>query len=290
MEYLIHIGTLVGIYLILAQSFNLVFGIGRLFNLAHVATFALGAYTTALLATSTTLHPLILLAISALIAALFALLIGGISLRLTSDYFAIGSLAFFFVVQALLINWRSLTNGVLGIPGIPRPTLAGASLHDSLAFFAFVGTISLLTLVALYLLFRSSFARALHAYGEGDLVAQSLGWNTNQLRLYAFAIASTFAGISGALFAWFLNYIDPSSFSLAEMVLVLTIAIVGRPGSFWGVVVATVLLVGVIPESLRFLPLPSSVLGPLRQFIYATILFGIVWWRRFELFPVERKI
>lgn len=93
MQYFVHLAILVGIYLILAQSFNLTFGLGRLFNLAHVAAYSVGAYTTALLSTEAGCGFFRCLAASTLLSALFAILIGAISLKLSSDYFAIGTLA-----------------------------------------------------------------------------------------------------------------------------------------------------------------------------------------------------
>ena len=115
MEYVIHLAILICIYAILAQSFNVCFGLGRLLNLAHIASYSLGAYATALLSTSGLEWSVLpCLAASMTVSAFFALLIGGISLKLQGDYFAIGTLAFAAIVNALLINWKSLTRGVLG--------------------------------------------------------------------------------------------------------------------------------------------------------------------------------
>ena len=108
-------------------------------------------------------------------------------------------------------------------------------------------------------------------------------------RNLSFLTASAFAGLSGSLFAYYINYIDPSSFSLTEMVFVLTIVVVGKPGSFWGCMAGAAFLV-LLPEPLRFTPMPASILGPLRQLLYAVILFLVVYVNRARLFPTERKI
>ena len=118
---------------------------------------------------------------------------------------------------------------------------------------------------------------------------QALGKNAVALRTAGFVISSLFAGLAGSLFAYYINYIDPSSFSLTEMVFVLTIVIVGRPGSFWGCIVASFFLV-LLPEPLRFLEIPSSILGPMRQLLYALILFTSVYINRGRLFPERREI
>ena len=289
MQYFIHLGILVGIYLILAQSFNLTFGLGKLFNLAHIAAYSIGAYATALLSADYGASLWICIPASMVISALFALLIGGISLKLSHDYFAIGTLAFSAVVSAVLINWKSVTHGVLGVTGIPRPELGAIDFYANANFLVFVYVLVAYVYLALYVVFHSRFARQLRALAEFPHAAASLGINIAFIRNISFMIASMFAGLAGSLFAYFINYIDPSSFGLHEMVFVLSIAIVGKPGSFWGVALATVFLV-LLPEPLRFIELSSSILGPMRQLLYAVILFSVVYWKRHTLFPAERTI
>ena len=289
MEYLIHLCIVVAIYLILAQSFNLTFGLGKLFNLAHIAVYSIGAYTTALLSTDLGYGLWVCIPASMLTSALLALLIGAISLKLDHDYFAIGTLAFSAVVSALLINWKSLTKGVLGITGIPRPELGAIDFYTNSNFLVLVYILVAYVYLSLYIIFHSRFARQLRALAEFPHAAAGLGIDIIKVRNLSFMIASMFAGLAGSLFAYYINYIDPTSFGLHEMVFVLSIAIVGKPGSFWGVGFATVFLV-LLPEPLRFIEIGPSILGPMRQLLYALILFGVVYWKRNTLFPAERTI
>ena len=289
MDYIIHLVILVGIYLILAQSFNLTFGLGRLFNLAHIACYAIGAYTAALLSTELGQSVWVCLPASMITSAVFALLIGGISLKLTHDYFAIGTLAFSAVVTAVLINWKSLTRGVLGIPGIPRPEIADVNFYENINFLYFLAILVAFVYVVLYCVFHSRFARRLRAQAEHEPATMSLAISISSLRNCSFIIASAFAGLAGAVFAYYINYLDPSSFGLHEMVFVLSLVIVGKPGSFWGVTLSTIFLV-LLPEPLRFIEIPPSILGPMRQLLYALILFGVVYWKRATLFPVQRTV
>lgn len=288
-DYGAHLAILVGIYLILAQSLNLTFGLGQLFNLAHIASYAIGAYTTALLSTEAQSSFLECVIASVVLSGLFSILLGAIALRLSSDYFAIGTLAFSAVVSALLINWKSLTHGVLGIPGIPRPELAGYDLYDNRNFLALLAIFVIGIQIAFFFIIRSPFGRALRALAEYEQAALALGLNTTRIRNLAFLFSSFGAGLAGSFFAYYLNYIDPSSFSLSEMVFVMTIVIVGRPGSFLGVIFSTVFLV-LLPEPLRFIEIDSSILGPMRQLLYAVILFAIVWWKRKTIFPEQREV
>jgi len=288
-DYGVHLAILVSLYLIVAQSLNLTFGLGQLFNLAHVASYAVGAYATALLATDYAASFGACVVSSVLLSALFALLLGLISLRLSTDYFAIGTLAFSSVISALLVNWKSLTHGVLGVPGIPRPELFGIDFYENSNFLALIATIAIVSQAILYCLYMSPFGRSLRALAEFERAASSLGKDTPRTRNIAFCVSSGFAGLAGSFFSYYLNYIDPSSFGLGEMVFILTIVIVGGPGSFWGVIGATVFLV-LLPEPLRFLDISSAYVGPMRQLINAIILFAVVWWKRDKLFPQRRTV
>jgi branched-chain amino acid transport system permease protein len=262
---------------------------GQLFNLAHVASYAIGAYTAALLSTEHGYSFWSCAALGTILSGLFALALGAISLRLSTDYFAIGTLAFSSVVSALLINWKTLTHGVLGIPGIPRPEILGVDFYDNTNFLILLFGAVVLSQIFFYLVIKSPFGRSIKALAEYESAAAALGKSPSRTRTIAFCLSSSAAGLAGAFFAYYLNYIDPSSFNLGEMVFVLTIVIVGRPGSFFGVVGATVFLV-LLPEPLRFLEINSAYLGPARQLLHAIILFGVVWWKRDTLFPQQREV
>ncbi len=288
-DYHLHLLILISIYLILAQSFNLTFGVGRLFNLAHVSSYAMGAYATALLSTEHEWGVWACLAASVVISAIFALITAAISLRLTQDYFAIGTLAFSALISALLINWKSLTRGVLGIPGIPRPLIAGHELTDNADFLAFSMTSAVIILLLLWPLFTGRFARSLRAQAEFEEAALALGKPVVKWRTFSFMLSSALAGYAGGIFAYYINYIDPSSFSLHEMIFIFTIVIVGRPGSFVGNIIGTIFLI-LLPEPLRYCGFPSSILGHMRLLVYAIILFAVVFVNRRRLFPTQRTI
>lgn len=292
MGYVIHLVTQIGIFLILALSYNFILGLGRLFNLSHVAAYAIGAYTTAILGTYHGFGFFSCVFLSVLTSGLLSFLMAAISLKLTEEYFAIGTMAFSALVSALLINWKSLTNGVLGIAGIPSPVIFGHEVVTPLGFCLLVLAVCEAVTLVLRMLHDSPLIRSVRAQAESDIITLSMGRNTVGLRTAILVIGSGAAGVAGTLFAYFLKYIDPSSFTLTEMVFILTIVIVGRPGSFQGVTLSTIFLV-LMPESLRFVDIVQRVpgiLGPLRQLMYACILFGVVYVFRLRLFPVRRKV
>lgn len=288
-DYFYHLAILVTIYLILAQGFNVSFGLGALLNLAHISVYAIGAYTSALLSTEFGYGFLPCMLASAVAGAAFALLVGGISLRLSSDYFAIGTLAFSLVVSAVLINWKEVTRGVLGIPGIPRPDLYSINFYENINFLILSSVICIFVLFYFWIIHKSRLSRSLRAQAELPRAAESLGKNLRAIRNDSFILSSSSAGLAGSLYAYYINYIDPTSFGLHEMVFVLSIVVLGKPGSFWGVIAATIFLV-LLPEPLRFLDFDPAYLGPLRQFLYALILFITVYLKKDSLFPRERLI
>lgn len=151
MAYLIHIASIFGITLLLAESFNLILGLGALFSLAHVASYALGAYTTALLASELGIGFIPCIALSAASGAFLSLLVAMISLKLDKEYFAIGTLALGLFVHSILVNWKSVTHGVLGIPGIPPPSF-GSFLSDTpLSLLVVIWCTAVVSLLVLFL-------------------------------------------------------------------------------------------------------------------------------------------
>lgn len=295
MEYVVHIAIITCIFSIFAQSFNFAFGLGRLFNLAHVSTYAIGAYTAALLPPYLTNQINITLGLSgtllsaALVAALCAAPLAAIASRLSGDYFAIGTLALTYLVANALTNWRSLTNGVLGIPGIPRLEFLGWDTNNNLNFLLVAALVAAALNIAFFVITKGRIGRRLRATGEFPQAAAALGIAPFQTQGLAFLVGSMASGIAGALFALYISFIDPSSFGLDEMVSILTVVVLGGPGSVVGCVAASIGIIG-LGEAMRFIPFAPAVLGPARQIVFASVLFASLWYRRDSLFAAQRTI
>ncbi len=273
---------MIAIYIILAVSLNLALGYTGLLNLGHVAFFGIGAYTSTLLVQNGT--PFILAFILAgLFASVFGYLLVLATRNLKGDYLALATLGFAFVVYSVLLNWTSLTRGPLGIPGIPKPSILGLTIQSNEAFLIFVTILAILFCLIMYAIIKSPFGRLLEATRDDELGLRVLGKDTFKLKYKAMMVSAFFAGLAGSLFAHYISYIDPNSFILTEIIFIFTIVIVGGIASFRGSIAATVILI-LIPEFLRFLALPSSVIGPARQIIYALILLGILLYRPRGLF------
>ncbi len=281
-NYLIHLGILICIYLILAASLNITLGYTGIINLGHIAFFGIGAYTSALL-TLNGFPWFFAFLISGLLAAFLGfLLIIGVS-RLKGDYLALATLGFNFIIYALMLNLTSVTRGPLGLPNIPKPTLFGIVINSNLAYFIFSILIVCICLFIMYRLVKSPYGRLLEAVRDDEYGLCMLGKNTFLLKTQSIMVSAFFAGLAGSLFSHYITFIDPSAFSLLEIILIFTIVIIGGIASFKGSIVATFILL-LVPELLRLLPLASSVLGPLRQIFYAIILLLVLLYRPRGLF------
>lgn len=268
--YITHLLILVGIYIILAISLNLAMGFTGLLNIGHVAFYSVGAYTSALLVMNLGLPFWIGLLIGGLVAALFGLLLALPTIKLKGDYLAIATLGFAIIIENVFRNWISLTNGSLGLSGIPKPVFFGFTF-SGFSYLILVAIFAFLTYIIIKHITDAPFGRVLKAIREDELVASSLGKNTFKYKTQALIISSFFAGIAGSLYAHYITFIDPSSFTILESILIISMIIVGGLASVNGAVVGAIILV-LLPESLRFLPLPSFAIGALKQMIYAALL------------------
>ena len=276
MEYLLHLLILVGIYVMLSQSLNLSAGFGGMISLAHAGFYGVGAYTAALLAVNFQVPFLLVLPVAMLLSGLLALVVSAIALRTIDDYFIICTLGIQVVVFSLMNNWMSLTRGPLGIPGIPGIQLFGVGIESKWAFL-------FLTLIFVAVLFfflkkltASSFGRTLRALSEDEIFTQSLGKNVYLSKVIAFTVGAMIAAIPGVLYAHYISYIDPTSFTVDESIFILSIVIIGGMRNLWGSVIAAAFLV-FLPELLRFVGMPNAIAANMRQIIYGGILIFMMF-------------
>jgi branched-chain amino acid transport system permease protein len=272
--YLIHLLILICIYLILSISLQLSVGFTGLLNLGHIAFYAIGAYTSALLALNG--FPFWFCFLSAgIFAMIFGFLLSLPTNKLKGDYLALATMGFSFVVYAVLLNWTSLTRGPLGLPGIPKPKIFGISFSDNLSFLILVAIIALISYLIIKRITISPFGKVLEATRDNELLTRVLGKNTFKIKTISLMISAFFAGISGSLYAHYITFIDPSSFTILQLIPVLSIIIIGGLASLKGTIIATIILV-LLPEPLRFIGFPSSIVGPARQILYSLILLFIL--------------
>src|SRR6266702_3547968 len=291
-KWIDNFGVQILIYVMLGWGLNIAVGLAGLLDLGYVASYAIGAYTCALLGKNFGLSFWMLLPLAGLLAAFWGILLGFPVLRLRGDCLAVVTLAFAEIVRLVAINWVPVTNGYAGVGGIPRPTLFGipfdaseqgfaarfglefSSLHR-LVFLYYVVLIAIfLAALVISRLRRLPIGRAWEALREDEIACRSLGINTTNSKLTAFAMGAMFGGFAGAFFAARQNFISPESFSFAESALVLAIVVLGGMGSLLGVAIAAVIMIGGT-EIMRELDFLKAIFGnnfdPTQ---YRMLLFG----------------
>ncbi len=278
MEYLLHILILIGIYVILAESLNLIVGYTGLLSIAHAAFYGVGAYVAALMALKFGSPFMINIICAMIIGGLLGGLVGIPSLRIRGHYFVIATFAFQVIAFSILNNWVSFTGGPMGLPGIPQPIILGWTISSHIEFLLLVGFFTILILWVCHRIVKSPFGRVLMAIREDEVFALAAGKNVAVYKVAVFVIGSGMAAIAGALYAHYISFIDPTSFTVMESIFIISIVIIGGAGSLWGPVVGTVVLV-MLPEILRFVGLPSSVAANIRQILYGGLLVAFMMWR-----------
>lgn len=271
-EYAMHIGVLIMFSIMLATSFNLIVGYVGELPLGHTAFLGIGAYVAALLSSKFGLAFHWTLICAAVIAAIFGLFIGAITLRLRGPFFVIVTLCFAEVLRLIANNWIDLTNGPMGISGIPKPTwaMSGDVLQQKVSFY-YVGI--LLAAITLYLSYRfvySNIGRAAIAVRENRFVAQSVGIWPFYFGLVTFVLAAAISGLAGGYYAYYVSFVGPEVFGFSFMISMLIMVLAGGKGTLVGPVVGALLVV-LLEEFLRdFKDLRFSIFGLV---VVAVVLF-----------------
>ena len=270
------------LFILLSLGLNIVVGFAGLLDLGYIAFYAVGAYVYALLASPHFgLHwPFwAILPLGAVLAAAFGVMLGAPTLKLRGDYLAIVTLGFGEIVRIFLNNLGSpvnITNGPRGIARIDAISIGELSFArtDTWLGLAFSGPVKyyyLLLVMLLAVIFinlrlqNSRIGRAWEAVREDEIAARAMGIDTTRIKLLAFAMGASFAGVAGGMFAAIQGFISPESFVLVESVMVLAMVVLGGMGNVWGVILGAVLL-SFVPEMLRY------TVQPVQQYFFGRML------------------
>ena len=292
-KWIDNFGIQILIYVMLGWGLNIVVGLAGLLDLGYVAFYAVGAYSYALLAKAFDFSFWILLPLAGILASFWGILLGFPVLRLRGDYLAIVTLAFGEIIRIVLINWVDLTNGYAGITGIPRPTLFGlpfnaddngfaavfglefSPLYRTIFLYYLILALALLTAFVTVRLRRLPVGRAWEALREDEIACRSLGINTTNTKLTAFAMGAMFAGFAGSFFAARQGFISPDSFTFLESATILSMVVLGGMGSQIGVAIAAIAMIGGT-EIMRDLDFLKLIFGPtFDPTQYRMLLFGL---------------
>jgi len=301
-RYILDLGILIITYVMLGWGLQIVVGLAGLLDLGYVAFYAVGAYSYALLSIHFGFGFWVCLPLAGLLAATWGIILGFPVLRLRGDYLAIVTLAFGEIIRVVLLNWRSFTGGSNGLSDIPRPSFFGLPFNQSANGFAATFGLpysSMQRIIFLYFLIlalavftffvtarlrRLPIGRAWEALREDEIACRSLGINTVNTKLSAFAIGAMFGGFAGSFFAAKQAFVSPESFNFMESATILAIVVLGGMSSQLGVVFSAIAMVGGV-ELLRQLQFLKVIFGndfdpsQLRLLLFGLAMILMMLWR-----------
>lgn len=279
MEYIFHILIMLNIYVMLVLSANLTIGMANLLTMCQAAFYGIGAYIGTFFLMQFNL-PFVVIALAVmLLTGLFSWLVSYASVRLKGDYFVIATMGFQLIVYTILYNWTDVTRGPYGIPGIPGIKLLGLfELSGVYAYFALSLVVAAIVVLVINRMVKSPFGRILNAIRADETMVQALGRDTVAFKEWVFFISAAVAGLAGVIYASYVSYIDPTSFTLDESIFILSALFIGGIGNIKGPILGALFVV-LLPELLRFVGLPDSVAANLRQIIYGLALILVMYFR-----------
>jgi branched-chain amino acid transport system permease protein len=268
---------------ILALSANLVSGYTGLLSFANAAFYGLGAYCTTLTMKYFGLNyfPSLLLAMA--FNVLVSFIITYFSIKLKDLYFTLATLAFQVIIFSVLYNWEKVTGGSYGISEIPGVTIFGHQLNGTIEYAVLGGFFSLI-IICFFLIFQQTpFVRLLECIRDRELGAVSLGKNISYYKFICNSVSACFIAIAGSLFAVYNSYIDATSFTLSESILIVNMILIGGTGNIIGPIFGACFFV-FLPELTRLIPIDSTQGASLQMIIYSLILILVVRFKPNGLF------
>jgi branched-chain amino acid transport system permease protein len=248
--YHVHVAIMAGIFGVLAMSLNLLLGYTGQLSLGHAAFFGVGAYTSALLTLKLEWSFWPALAVAVGLAGAAGFFIGRLALKLRGAYFVLVTISFAGVISLVSVNWIELTNGPLGLPGVPAPELGPWSLRTKTAYYYLVLAAVALSYAVCRRIVRSRIGRALVAFRENEALAESIGVDVTHYLVLAAVVSAAMAGLGGSLYAHYTRFVSPEVFLFTYTVTMVIMVVAGGKGTLAGPLVGAVLFT-VLPEALR---------------------------------------
>jgi len=272
-DYLMYILCTAGIYVIVSVGLNILTGFSGQISLGHVAFFSSGAYTSAILTSKCGLMFWAAMPLAGIVAALVGLIVAIPCLRLSGMYLGIATLAFAYILDEVILQWQSLTNGSNGYV-VPPVTIGQYSIREGNFFYIVLFT-AIILIIAAKNIFRMTTGKAIIAVRDSEIGAETAGISPAKAKITAFLISAFYTGVAGSLFAHYLEFIGPEMFTIVESILFLSMIIVGGIGTIAGSVVGAVFMT-FLPEVLNFIGdfLPES-FGQIEA-AFQSMMYGVV--------------
>jgi branched-chain amino acid transport system permease protein len=248
--YWLHVLIMGGIFAVLALSLNLLLGYTGQLSLGHAAFFGIGAYASALTTLKLGRSAWEGMALAAVLAGVAGWAIGRLALKLRGAYFVLVTISFAGVISLVSVNWMELTNGPLGLPGIPAPELGPWSFRTKRAYYYLVLAAVALSYLVCRRLVDSRIGRAFLALRENEALAESVGIDVTRYLVLAAVVSAAMAGLAGGLYAHYTRFVSPEVFLFTYTVTMVIMVVAGGKGTLTGPVVGALLFTA-LPEALR---------------------------------------
>lgn len=259
------------LFMLFASSLNMINGYCGHFSIGHAGFMCIGCYTGALLATKAGLDFWLLLPISGIVTAVFGLLVFLPTNRLSGIYLSIVTIGFAEIVRIIVLNWTGLTNGPLGVKGIPHIFLFGHELKSTTEYYYVILGLLAVSVFCMYRILKSRVGRAWMSIRENPDAASSLGVELAKYKAINFVVGAFFCGIAGCFMAFYYRYIDTTMFTMEESCNVLSMVVVGGMGTLVGPIVGA-LVINLITETFRFA-------SEYRMVMYGILIIVMMWVR-----------
>jgi branched-chain amino acid transport system permease protein len=261
--YFLHISITIGIFFILAQGLNILFGYAGQISIGHAAFYAIGAYASALLAGKLSFPFWAATLLGIVLTCLVGFLLGLACLRLRGEYLAITTVAFGEIIQVILTQWEELSGGPEGFLDIPYAHIGPFQFNTPVRFYYFTLLVSIFILILTKNLTSSKLGRSFRSVRDDPLAANILGVNTTRYKLIAFVLSAGYAALAGSLYAHFTRALLPDYFGLSLSVLIFMMVMLGGMGNLYGPIIGSILLT-----------LSFELLRPFQ--VYQMVIYGVI--------------
>jgi ABC-type branched-subunit amino acid transport system ATPase component/ABC-type branched-subunit amino acid transport system permease subunit len=256
------------IYALVAMGLNILVGLVSLVSLGQAGIYALGAYTVGVLTVQHGWPLFATMGAAIVLSAVVGVVLAYPTVRVRGVYLAVVTIAFGLIVQNVVIDWRTVTGGTLGISNIPRADLGFGPL-DTTGLYTLIAGIMFVAFLLHHNLIYSRYGRAMHAVAQSETAASSLGINPANQRVFAFVISAVYAGIAGALYAYLNRYVNPDTFSFSDSIRFLLMVILGGSGTTLGPLLGAGIL--------TWIPNLLQTFGKWQLFVYGALLAAVIF-------------
>ncbi|MDY7548002.1 branched-chain amino acid ABC transporter permease [Glaciimonas sp. Gout2] len=279
LAYSLNLATLICINAVLAITLNFIMGYAGIFSIAHAIFFGIGAYTAAYFAIHVSAALFLAVPAAMIAAALMSLILALPALRVRGEYFVAASLGLQVLGVTVFSEWKSVTGGIGGVIGIPPVELFGHAVVDPMQFLLLTVVCLLMVIGITSILLRSSFGRNLKAIRDSESASYAFGKNGAAIKTLSVMLSSSLAAVAGALYAFYLGFINVESFTLDTSVLLMAMVIIGGTGTLLGPIVGAALLM-LLPSLFSYMSfLPQTEIGSIQQIAYGVAMVLLMIFR-----------